>query len=308
MILTCPACSTQYVVKDGAIPPQGRQVRCASCKHSWHQDPEEGGAAEQPPAMPAAAAPQPSWSAPADEAVVDEAPVAPPAATPAPDQALADPVDTRVVAEAPVATAPAWAEEADYEEIAAPAPVVADEPAHRLIAEQEDAADYPPNDEVRSTENDWASQPYVAPEESYAPAPARRRWPLVLLVLLLLAAGAAAALWFAGPPALKQQLGLAAGETPLKLMVTSSDRQRLQSGNELFAVSGRVINPTGESHAVPPIKAELRDGGGKLVYSWTIAPPAASLPPGGSATFNSAEVDVPQGADRLTVTLARAAG
>src|SRR4029453_2045979 len=41
MILTCPSCGTQYVVKDGAIPPQGRQVRCASCKHSWHQDPED---------------------------------------------------------------------------------------------------------------------------------------------------------------------------------------------------------------------------------------------------------------------------
>ena len=40
MILTCPACVTKYVVKDDAIPPQGRQVRCASCKHSWHQDPE----------------------------------------------------------------------------------------------------------------------------------------------------------------------------------------------------------------------------------------------------------------------------
>src|SRR5256885_15116919 len=40
MILTCPNCGTQYVVKDGAIPPEGRQVRCAACKHSWHQDPE----------------------------------------------------------------------------------------------------------------------------------------------------------------------------------------------------------------------------------------------------------------------------
>src|SRR5215217_3364754 len=40
MILTCPNCSTQYVVKDGAIPPEGRQVRCAACKHSWHQDPD----------------------------------------------------------------------------------------------------------------------------------------------------------------------------------------------------------------------------------------------------------------------------
>src|SRR5207253_2210516 len=48
MILTCPNCGTQYVVKDGAIPPEGRQVRCAACKHSWHQDPE----------APAAAAPE----------------------------------------------------------------------------------------------------------------------------------------------------------------------------------------------------------------------------------------------------------
>src|SRR5688572_20425232 len=45
MILTCPSCGTQYAVKDGAIPPQGRQVRCASCKHAWHQDPEGGAAA-----------------------------------------------------------------------------------------------------------------------------------------------------------------------------------------------------------------------------------------------------------------------
>jgi predicted Zn finger-like uncharacterized protein len=46
MILTCPSCGTQYVVKDGAIPPGGRQVRCASCKHSWHQDPEDAPPAE----------------------------------------------------------------------------------------------------------------------------------------------------------------------------------------------------------------------------------------------------------------------
>ena len=47
MILTCPACDTKYVVKDGAIPPAGRQVRCASCKHSWHQDPEILGVGEE---------------------------------------------------------------------------------------------------------------------------------------------------------------------------------------------------------------------------------------------------------------------
>src|SRR5438270_4176207 len=64
MILTCPNCGTQYVVKDGAIPSEGRQVRCAACKHSWHQNPDaeaseieagEPPEASKPPAVEAAA-------------------------------------------------------------------------------------------------------------------------------------------------------------------------------------------------------------------------------------------------------------
>jgi len=50
MILTCPNCGTQYVVKDGAVPPEGRQVRCAACKHSWHQNPEGSIETETAPA------------------------------------------------------------------------------------------------------------------------------------------------------------------------------------------------------------------------------------------------------------------
>ena len=46
---------------------------------------------------------------------------------------------------------------------------------------------------------------------------------------------------------------------------------------------------------------------GKLVYSWTIAPPARSLAAGASASFNSAEVNVPPGGEYLTITVGQKA-
>ena len=78
---------------------------------------------------------------------------------------------------------------------------------------------------------------------------------------------------------------------------------QLASGNELLTVAGRVINPTDQAHPVPPIYAQLRNRAGKVIYSWTIAPPAPSLAPGASASFNSAEVNVPAGGEDLTISL-----
>ncbi len=49
MILTCPACAMRYLVPDTAIPPSGRQVRCANCRHSWHQEPAEAEASAPSP-------------------------------------------------------------------------------------------------------------------------------------------------------------------------------------------------------------------------------------------------------------------
>ena len=289
MILTCPSCGTQYVVKDGAIPPQGRQVRCASCKHSWHQDPDFAPSDEQ------------EREAEADEETIAAATLIEPRSGPEAEQR-------------------AYEEAAIDEEPTAQEPILpaADEPLEQApeeVPSQGPAMPFDPADEPASAElaPDWREPPQAeAQDDDFGPFPKRedelepkRRSKLAGLALVVLAVAAlAAAFWFLAPPEWKARVGLAGdGESPLALVTTHMDRQRLESGNELLTVTGRVINPTDEDQQVPPLQAELRTRAGQVVYRWTIAPPARSLPPGASASFNSAEVNVPPGGDELTITL-----
>lgn len=282
MILTCPACDTKYVVKDGAVPPGGRKVRCASCKHSWHQDPDpvDTTVGEEAPLEIASLGGPP-------EPIIGKNTRADPIGE-VPEQAEAD----QMVAETPEPEA----ETAEFTSVNAGTggdePVVASEPVAMA-----DPASW---QEPQAEEGEFVG--YVGRyDEEERP---KRRWPLLLLALFLIAV-AAAAFWFLAPPEWQERAGIAqAGASPLQLMITTSDRQPLESGNELVAISGRVFNPTDIDQKVPPIHAELRNKQSKvLIHQWTIAPPARVLAPRSSASFNSAEVDVPKGGDELTVTL-----
>lgn len=236
MILSCPSCQTRYLVPDTAIGGTGRQVRCASCRHSWFQEPA-------PLDLPLAR---------------DEAPPPPPPPVP-PVQAPAVPA-AEVVAR--------YSEEGPTE-----------------------AAD------------PFAHEPPFRPRRNPA-----KMWTMAAVLFAVFAVGALASLLAFGPPGFGERLGIRSGGVPLTIQVTRKpERRPTASGSELLAVTGRILNPTDTVQTVPDIRAELRDGQGRAVYSWTITRPARSLPPGGSAEFDSAAVDVPRGSKALNLSFANAA-
>jgi predicted Zn finger-like uncharacterized protein len=236
MILTCPACETRYLIADGAIPAAGRQVRCASCKHSWFQPGPEDSQRES-----------------------EQLPLPPP--TP------------------PVAAV-------------APAPSMA---ANRIEADDADP--------------DGAETPL----EDAEPRPRWRLhippiWRWILIGLLTLIALGLIGVGIVRYMGLEPQIEamIAQPSTPesrlLLDVVRPPERRILESGNELFAISGRIVNPTSEEQKIPDIRAELRDAKGQLVYGWTITPPQRTLEARGSIELNAAEVNVPRNAERLTIS------
>lgn len=276
MILTCPNCGTQYAVKDGAIPAQGRKVRCAACGESWHQDPDQG------------------------DAGTGAAPGEPPAAEPVEEEAA--------ISASPYESIPEPAEDEEDESLAEAAmiePRAGPEAEERAF--QESIVEQ--NEAVAGANGDWRDSPEAEPrsddfarfdDEDIEP---RRGRLLPLLLVFLTVAVLTTLFWFFAPDEWKARLGLATQSSALTLLTPQMHRQRLESGNELLTVTGGVANPTDTNQDVPPLTAKLRTKEGRVVHSWTIAPPARTLAPGGRASFNSSKVDVPPGGEELVITL-----
>ncbi len=311
MILTCPACGTRYVVKDGAIPEGGRQVRCASCKHSWHQDPQEVGLPDEAAGLPGADG--------RDQGAAGDFPAPEPMTHPAgepggkpPEAALSDHAHPDVPAPVVAATEDPdshplpepGAPQALAGVIPDPEPVFAQDSADIAPAPEPVAEAAPPVWDTPDERDDSDFAAYAPAEEER-----RRRGPLLALLALLLIAAIAAAVWFLAPSGVKQRLGIAqAQSTPLLVQVDERNRRVLASGNQLLEVSGKVINPTDEPQRVPPLQAQLRSLEQEVVYRWTIPPPAPTLAPGGSASFNSAELNIPPSAACLDVSFGNTPG
>lgn len=268
MILECPECSARYLVPDDAIAPPGRTVRCANCAHSWYQDVAFADEVDIDPA--------PEFAAPAPDVTPDREPE--PVTVPAPEPESAPlPIHAPSL---PFNNPPA---------VVAPAPTVADP-----VAEEAPDAAY----------DAFAHRPPFR-----ATSGGRFRTIASLAAGLLMLAAVAVILWTTAP-GLAQQIGLSIGpdELPLRIVDNPIERRKMANGSELFAVSGRITNPSAARQRVPDIRADLRDSQGKVVFSWTITPQQRTLLPGGAIDFNSAQVDVPASSKRLDLSFVGEAG
>lgn len=126
----------------------------------------------------------------------------------------------------------------------------------------------------------------------------------------LLLVGGIVAVQVFGTPTLAARFGSMFGlkvgtfDVPLLIqMPRKPERRTLETtGAELFTVSGRIINPTDATQRVPDILAELRDLQDRVVYGWTITPPKRTLGPGEAVEFDSAEVNVPNNARKISMS------
>lgn len=285
MILDCPACGARYNLPDDAIPPEGKSVRCARCKHSWVELGQP--LADEPPAEA-----RPAYAAALD-ALFTDPPSA--AATLSASSVSGHAASSAGSPSAAHATLPAAASSGDTasSHLSSPSPSAVPAPRRRralwllplllLIALALGAAAV-------------LTRVVALP----APLASQLNLPTFALPAIDLPPLDLTRVPYAGPW-LDRRLNPPALPPILLTLQANAEFHQLASGSRMLALTGSVANPTGSQQAVPEIEALMLDAARRPVYRWRIPAPLVTLPPRSSAPFDSSASGYP--ANGTTVTL-----
>ena len=195
-----------------------------------------------------------------------------------------------------------------------PAPSVEREPEPRsstpvAVAVEPEAPEPPPvRNWATSDIDELPPPPFGASGKRRGRRNPARMWTALAVAFALIVGGGGAALaWFGVPAWAEQWIPQIAGAEPdlvIELPVEAQDHRTLPNGTIYFAANGSIVNPTDQPQRVPPIKAELRDSTGAIVYEWIIPPPVDVLPAGERRSFSEARTDIPRRAVLLTASWA----
>jgi hypothetical protein len=161
-------------------------------------------------------------------------------------------------------------------------------------------------------------------EEPPSPPPIRRRPPppprkrgrgtlIGWILLLLFVGGVAAGGWFERQRIVAEfpQLGDAYAllgipvEPPgpvFKLGEVTTGREEVD-GDTVITVRGVVSNISERKQTLPPLRVQLTDSAGAVVYEWSFDPPQAELDAGGVVAFESQTKNPPETAQNLNISI-----
>ena len=277
MLIVCPSCASQYELDAAKLGPGGRKVRCASCKTSWHVEPEaifpEAPSAEETQAL-------------LEEELVRAA------AIEAEISAVTAEADARIAA------AEAEAEvgvEANIEADAAPESDVEAVPL----------ASAPAARGKRLPRRAAASKRTIPGRRGAALPIAAALAGLALLgglvwqrnTVVRMAPQLADVFAMAGLPVNVRGLSLSAVESGLV-----DDGQ-----SRYLVVEGDVTNITRRRTNVPAIEVAVNDAAGTTLYSWTTQPPRPTLEPAELVRFRARLASPPEKGQSVRVRFTSAA-
>jgi predicted Zn finger-like uncharacterized protein len=286
MLITCPNCSSRYLVADTVIGPSGRRVRCASCKHVWqqHAAPEDGKRdIVRTATAPATKAPRaivpPTSFLPRDG---EEPPIAPPPPRAAP---AASTEATPKFERQPVRPG-----KFDFDRARARAAVMAQDISRTTSRKK--------NPRRKSTYFTLMIVPLglVAIGFTYADT--------VKDLLRRNGFSSLSTTAAVSRTAPNVDMDLVAGLRIFYNRPTPVDR----AGDRILPITGTITNPTGGNVPLPRMTGRLLDSEGREVFSWSFPAPAEQLTSGQTVSFETVAEKIPANAVNLNIAFDTGSG